>query len=141
MMAISFSGIQLGIILFLPFSSFLCDHGFDGGWASIFYISGLSGLSWSILFLLIFSDIPEKQRFISKLELDYILKVNEHSSITSTLTSFTKTPWKAILSSRLILMLCFCLFCFNMGHYFYITQLPKYINEVLKLDIKKVFFI
>jgi MFS family permease len=35
------SGSWVGNIIALPLGSFLCVSGFDGGWASIFYIFGI----------------------------------------------------------------------------------------------------
>jgi ACS family sodium-dependent inorganic phosphate cotransporter len=47
-------------------------------------------------------------------------------------------PWRAILTSRA----CWALFivhtCSNYGFYTYLTSIPKYMNEVLKFDIKFV---
>jgi MFS family permease len=36
------SGAWVGNIIALPLGSYLCMHGFDGGWPSIFYIFGNS---------------------------------------------------------------------------------------------------
>ncbi|KAJ8321740.1 hypothetical protein KUTeg_000211 [Tegillarca granosa] len=38
--ALSYSGIEMGILVTYAISGFLCEHGFDGGWPSIFYIHG-----------------------------------------------------------------------------------------------------
>ena len=35
-----FLGTQLGNALCFPIASFLCAHGFDGGWPSVFYVLG-----------------------------------------------------------------------------------------------------
>ena len=36
----SSSGAWVGNIIALPFGGYLCENGFDGGWASMFYIFG-----------------------------------------------------------------------------------------------------
>ncbi len=36
----SSAGVNIGNVIALPLGSFLCVNGFDGGWASIFYIFG-----------------------------------------------------------------------------------------------------
>ena len=40
MISIGVSGSKIGSIVGLPLASFLCVYGFDGGWASIFYVFG-----------------------------------------------------------------------------------------------------
>lgn len=37
----SFPGTQFGNIIVLPLGGFLCMHGPDGGWPSIFYVLGM----------------------------------------------------------------------------------------------------
>ena len=36
----AFTGTQIGNVITLPLAGVLCEHGFDGGWPSIFYILG-----------------------------------------------------------------------------------------------------
>ena len=35
------AGSQIGNVITLPLGGFLCENGFDGGWASIFYVIGM----------------------------------------------------------------------------------------------------
>jgi len=41
MLGSSTSGAWVGNIIALPLAGYLCVNGFDGGWASIFYIFGM----------------------------------------------------------------------------------------------------
>jgi len=43
LMSIARSGSQLGNVVTLPLGGYLCMHGFDGGWPSMFYILGAAG--------------------------------------------------------------------------------------------------
>ena len=40
MIGFSSSGVNIGNIAALILGSYLCAHGFDGGWSSIFYVFG-----------------------------------------------------------------------------------------------------
>ena len=40
LVGISNSGAQIGVLIAFSLGGFLCQHGFDGGWPSIFYIFG-----------------------------------------------------------------------------------------------------
>jgi ACS family sodium-dependent inorganic phosphate cotransporter-like MFS transporter 5 len=52
---------------------FLCVYGFGGGWPSIFYIFGIVGIVWFVLWMILAAKSPEDHRFISDKERDYIV--------------------------------------------------------------------
>ena len=51
---------------------YLCRHGFAGGWPSIFYVFGISGFIWCFLWLLLVTDSPHTNRWVSQEEKNYI---------------------------------------------------------------------
>lgn len=57
----------------LPLAGYLCEHGFGGGWPSIFYVLGLIGIVWFIVWMIFSSNEPSNNRFISENEKEYIL--------------------------------------------------------------------
>ncbi len=57
---------------------FLCEHGFAGGWPSIFYVLGTTGVIWSILWFIFSSNSPRENRFIKQNEIEYIEKENKN---------------------------------------------------------------
>lgn len=57
----------------MPLSGILSEHGFAGGWPSIFYVFGIIGAIWSIAFLLIVHEDPESHPSIAEDERKYIL--------------------------------------------------------------------
>jgi MFS family permease len=61
----------------------LCEHGFAGGWPSIFYILGSIGVIWTILWIIFASDSPETNRFISNKEKVYISRSTQIDSNNS----------------------------------------------------------
>uniref|UniRef100_A0A914D5S8 Major facilitator superfamily (MFS) profile domain-containing protein n=1 Tax=Acrobeloides nanus TaxID=290746 RepID=A0A914D5S8_9BILA len=70
---ISYAGAQIGNVLVMPISGLLCKYGFAGGWPSIFYILGVFGLLWCILWFCFVADSPQKHRSISEKERNYIV--------------------------------------------------------------------
>lgn len=67
---ISYAGSQIGNVIVMPLSGFLCKY---SGWPSIFYILGCAGLVWCVLWSYIVSDSPQKHNRITKKEKEYII--------------------------------------------------------------------
>ena len=77
MIGFATSGSQIGSIIALSLGGYLCVSGFDGGWGSIFYVFGICGIVWCIVFFFLGASSPSEHRFISKNERNYILKETE----------------------------------------------------------------
>lgn len=135
MVGSSTSGAWFGNIVALPLGGFLCVYGIDGGWASIFYVFGTLGLIWSIVFMIVVADGPKKHWFISEEEKDYLV----HETIKETSAKEQgplKTPWGQIFTSKVCWATFIAHFCNNWGNYMFLTQLPSFMKDVLKFDIK-----
>ena len=50
------------------------------------------------------------------------------------------TPWKQIMTSKACIALFIGHVCSNWGTYLFLTNIPTYMKEVLKFDIKSVIF-
>lgn len=62
------------------FGGLICMSNVLGGWPSIFFITGLFGVIWCVLWTLLVSDTPQTQKCISIEEKLYIMeKTAEHS--------------------------------------------------------------
>jgi ACS family glucarate transporter-like MFS transporter len=92
-------------------------------WRHIFWIFGGIGLTWCVLFWLWSRDRPEEHRRVNAEELDYIRGGQTPEA------SHHGVPWRRILSSRHLWLLCLMYFCASYGWYFNITWLPKYLSE------------
>ncbi|XP_071038093.1 putative inorganic phosphate cotransporter [Parasteatoda tepidariorum] len=65
-------GVIIGNLLTSIVAGHLCEGSFLGGWPSVFYVSGLLGSVWFILWALLIHEKPEDHPRISKQELIYI---------------------------------------------------------------------
>ena len=131
------SGAKVGNIVALSLGSILCIHGFDGGWPSIFYLFGSAGVSWAVIFFFISSDSPAVHRFIGNNEKEYIMKETEKArKLRVYCQKFV--PWKQIVTSKACWSIFIGHFAHNWGNYLFLTQIPSFLKDVLKFDIKSV---
>ncbi|XP_046549690.1 uncharacterized transporter slc-17.2-like [Haliotis rubra] len=129
--SIAFTGSEVGNALVFPLAGFLCRSGFDGGWASVFYVTGGLGVTWSLLWILLSRDKPGDQPWISMDERTYI---ERH---TKTRTHKEKRiPWGDMLKSRASWTLICTHTLYNYAYYMLQLQLPTYLNEVMHFDIQ-----
>lgn len=131
----TYAGAQIGNVITLPISGLLCDYGFDGGWGSIFYIFGAIGVIWFILWMVIAYNEPSAHPRISDIERDYIEQSiggskKEHKN--------QSTPWLKFFTSLPIWGIIIGHMCANWGTYTLLTNIPTYMKEVLRFDIKSV---
>lgn len=127
------AGAQIGNVLALPLGGYLCQYGFDSGWPSIFYIFGLLGIIWFVLWMLLASATPKDHRFISSKERDYI--IDQTSASTSEKEPILKVA-RLVFSSKSFYGVMIAHTTSNFGTYLFLTQLPTYMKEILKFDIK-----
>ncbi|KAK0182538.1 hypothetical protein PV327_000667 [Microctonus hyperodae] len=129
---IAFSGSFVGTVFAMPASGLLARY---FGWASLFYIFGIIGLMWFVLWWMIVTDKPEDDPRISIGELNYIQqslgKRNEKIS----------HPWKAILTSAPVWAIVAAHFSENWGFYTMLTQLPTFMSDVLDFKLQKTGFL
>lgn len=129
------AGAQIGNVIALPLGGFLCINGFDGGWPSIFYVFGVLGLVWTVIWFVFASNSPEENRFIGEAEKEYILEETKNTR-SSFEESESGAPWCAIMKSIPAWAIFIGHSCSNWGTYLFLTSLPLYMKEVLKFDIK-----
>lgn len=137
LVGIANAGSQIGNVVAFSLGGYLCVNGFSGGWPSIFYVFGITGVVWTILWLVISAKSPDEHRFISEEEKEYIKK---HTNPGSKNVK-RKTPWIPIIKSASFWGLVFAHFSSNFGTYLFLTQLPTYMKEVLKFDVKSSGFL
>lgn len=127
----SYAGAQFGTVVMLAVSGFLASSSM--GWPSIFYFSGAAGILWSVSWFFYGSNSPADYRGIAPEEREFIegsLGAQDHSRRIV-------TPWKAILTSAPMIAMTIAHMAHNWGFWTLLTEMPTYMKEVLKKDIKK----
>ncbi|KAL9965852.1 hypothetical protein ACROYT_G029706 [Oculina patagonica] len=125
---LNFAGAHLGIIVIMYLSGHLAYH---HGWPMIFYVSGISGVTWSLLWLLMVRNSPSEQQWISKEEVEYI----ELSLAEDLQSEDVPIPWKSIFNSLPVWAITVAHFAHGWGLYTMIAELPIFYIERFNLGL------
>ncbi|XP_058507328.1 sialin [Solea solea] len=130
LLTISYIGAQLGTVVSLPLSGEIC---FYFGWTYVFYVFGIVGMVWFVLWIFLVFDSPNTHPRISEQERLYIT-----SSLKNQLSPSTDCiPWRAIITSRPLWAIVVAHFSYNWTFYTLLTLLPTYMNDVLGFSIQQ----
>ncbi|XP_021917270.1 vesicular glutamate transporter 2-like isoform X2 [Zootermopsis nevadensis] len=127
---IAFSGSYFGTVISLPLSGMLAEY---VGWPYIFYLFGILALIWCALWWYMVAETPQADRRITDAELEYI-----RSSIGPSANHIknVEPPWKRFLTSLPVWAIMIAHFSENWGFYTLLTELPTFMKDVLKFDLK-----
>lgn len=124
---------SLGAALTLPVCGFLIS---TVGWPSVFYVTGAVGLVWSIFWFFLVFDSPAQHPRISKEERAEIeTKIAEGEGGKS--VKPTSVPWLQMLLNLPVWAIIITHGCSVFGYFMVVNQLPTYMKDVLKYEIKK----
>lgn len=107
------------------------------GWQSVFYVMGTVSCIWIIFWVWLIQDTPSKQPLISQ---------EERALINLSLGSSDKgesdevkppVPWRRVFTSLPFLAILIAHTCSNWGWYMLLIELPFYMKQVLKFNIKE----
>ncbi|KAJ8967618.1 hypothetical protein NQ314_002736, partial [Rhamnusium bicolor] len=101
-------------------------------WSIVFYVFGIVGMLWFILFMMLCYPNPESHPFISDKEKIYL-----GEQIANVPHKEKVIPWKAILSSWPIWALVVAQIGHDWGFFTMVTDLPKYMKDVLHFNVKQ----
>ena len=136
MAGFAMAGSYVGTVVSMSVSGLLASK---YGWESVFYVFGLIGLIWCILWMMIVKERPEKDPYISKEEKNYIV-----ASLGNQLNhqpKFSDTPWKAIWTSTPVWAIIVAHFAESWGFFTLLTELPSFLKDVLDFDLTKSGFV
>lgn len=134
LLSFTYAGAQLGTVFSMPISGILCKSDFLGGWPSVFYLFGVIGCVWFVVWMLVVHDTPAQHPRISQEEKDYIeTSVGTRQKL--------KTPWLSIWTSPAVFAICAAHFANNWGFYTMLTCLPTYMKKILHFDVQQDGFL
>jgi MFS family permease len=103
------------------------------GWQKAFWVLGLVGVVWCVVFAYFFRNRPEDSPFINKAELD-VIRAGPHSWEAHTAgAGHSGVPWRKMLLSANLWFVCLAGFGVSFGWYFYPTWQPKFLEDVHKM--------
>ena len=112
------------------------------GWRPIFFIFGILGAIWSVVFYTVYRNRPEDDPRVNRAELAVIRGVKADGTLNQLAARTAgKTPWKLILGSWNTWFLMFVYGCFFYGAYFYLSWFPTYLETYRHFSLKSLGFV
>lgn len=113
------------------------------GWRGLFFITGLTGLAWGLVWYLFYRD-PLEHSKVNQAELDYIEKgggVFSERKDNIKKAPWSKEDWKQVFSSRTLWGIYIAQFCVNATLWFFLTWFPTYLVQYRGLNFIKSGFL
>lgn len=121
-------GITALIVYALMFETPTADGGTLVHWRHIFYIFGGIGVVWCVLWWLWYRDNPAEKAGVNGAEIAMIQHGEDHTKTKLVV------PWRKLMTSWNLWVLCLMYFCAAYGWYLNITYLPGYLKEQYGID-------
>ncbi|XP_050432551.1 putative inorganic phosphate cotransporter [Adelges cooleyi] len=128
-----FAGVQLGNVLANSLSGYIIYYT-SGGWPNVFYFFGFTSLVWFCVWCCTVYNDPHSHPFISVEERNYLCQT---IGGTQRNCNLAPTPWKSILTSWPVWALIAAESGHGWGVYTVMTDLPKYMSDVLHFSVKQ----
>ncbi|XP_050540926.1 sialin-like isoform X2 [Daktulosphaira vitifoliae] len=128
-----FAGAQLGSIFANSISGLIIYY-IPGGWSNVFYFFGVLSMIWFVFWCAFVYNDPLSHPFISEDERNYLLQTMGSIERKKDLMP---TPWKPILTSWSVWALIIVESGHDWGGYTIISDLPKYMNDVLHFSVNQ----
>lgn len=125
---INFSGSRLGAAFALPVVAWLIDL---TGWQNTFFIFGVVGVIWAVLWYLWFRDNPVDHKSLSETEKIFILKNRQQETKEE---AAAQINFKALVGSRNMWVLIFQYFASNFTFFFCLTWLYPHLLTTYALS-------
>jgi MFS family permease len=109
------------------------------GWRSVFYVIGVLSLLWSILYLLVYRNMPEEHKKVSRAELARIRGLSENGEIKqANIQKRPIVPWSILLrhSNMWGVMCAYAAYQYSL--WFFLSWLPSYLVEYRKFTLIKM---
>lgn len=131
----SYAGTSLGTVSSMLMAGLLAG---SFGWESVFYVMGGLSCIWVLLWIILVQDKPALQPLISVEERNMITtSLGVQSTDEKQQQPARATPWRAIFTSAPFWAIFIAHVCSNWGWYMVLIELPFYMKQVLKFNIKE----
>ena len=130
--ALLIGGIPMGTLFALVITGWLVTR---FGWESVFYIFGVSGILWYLLWHYFGHNDPQTDPRCSTLEREFLTNNFQGLDKQSKNNVPQHIPWKKFFSTPAIWALIINHFCSNWGFYMLLAWLPSYFSATLSLGI------
>jgi|SRR5579863_5406048 len=127
--SLHFSGGPLGTVVALLLSPILV---INFGWPSVFYVSGMLGIVWLILWWIKAADGPETCAGVSADELALIQAQRPEAPLADSI------PWGAIFREKAVWAIVIAHLCNNFGFYILLLWLPSYLHHTFKVPMERL---
>ncbi|KAK7591231.1 hypothetical protein V9T40_002844 [Parthenolecanium corni] len=124
------NGYYLGAAISHPISGYVAQH---YGWEAVFFVTGGIALTWYLIWVLLVTNEPAEDRFITAAEKAYLME--NVPPVSKVKISY---PWKKILTSKPVWALLNEFFTLAWSFSFVAHNLPVYINDVQNRDIESI---
>ncbi|KAK1129788.1 hypothetical protein K0M31_019498 [Melipona bicolor] len=131
-----FAGAQLGTVVANSLSGVILHYS-TMGWPAVFYVFGVIGVLWFLIWLVTCYNNPDTHPFISEREQKFLherMDAHTHKKPPS-------VPWRHILKSVPLWALVAAQVGHDWGFFTLLNDLPKYMSSVLKYSIKSNGFL
>ena len=108
------------------------------GWRSVFYVIGALSLLWSILYLVMYRNMPEETSLVSRGELARIRGLDEKGDIKkANIQKRPKVPWSILLKhgNMWAVMCAYATYIYSL--WFFLSWLPSYLVEYRHFTVIK----
>jgi sugar phosphate permease len=101
------------------------------GWRAAFFLFGLLGVAWSIVWYFYYRDTPEEHRGVNAAERELIGSGRKRA---------TDIPWRQILGHHNLWILSLMYFCYNFNLNVYQDWFPTYLHDSRGMTLAKMGF-
>ncbi|XP_014223244.1 putative inorganic phosphate cotransporter [Trichogramma pretiosum] len=126
-----FAGAPLGTVYATTVSGLILRYS-SAGWPAVFYFFGSMNVLWFVVWVFVCYNNPQEHPFISEKEMKFLEeKLSDHTHKKP-----PPVPWRHILKSKPLWALIIALIGHNWAFLTIVSDLPKYMDSVLKYSIQ-----
>jgi len=105
----------------------------------VFYVFGVIGLAWSLLFLLAYRNIPEEHKGVGRIELARIRGVDDRGEIRQlNIPKRPMVPWSVLLKHPNMWAVMCAYFTYVYCLWIFLSWLPSYLVDFRHLTLRKM---